>query len=108
MCVCEYNCNQLFCCFTNRAFGVKAIGFIFFVVHFLTLVLPVYEIQNYRNNVTLYENATFANISMFQNGGYETFLVFAIIFFLVGIVTSVILVWATMQVGVLMIASKCT
>ncbi len=98
MCICEYDCNQLFCCFKDRKMGVKAIGFFYFVVHFLSLVWPVYEIQNYRSNVTVFDNTTFGTVPMFQNGGYEKFLVFTIIFFLVGLVCSVILVWAAMQV----------
>jgi hypothetical protein len=98
MCICEFDINQLFCCFSNRPAGVKAIGFLFFVLDFVSLIWPIYEINHFRSNATAYENTTFIDIPMLQNGGYEKLLVIGVIFFLVGIVCSVILVWATMQV----------
>ena len=66
------------------------------------MIWPVYEINAFRANQTWYENTTtFTNITLLQNGGYENLLVFGIIFFLAGIVCSAILVWATMQVHII-------
>ena len=97
--MCEFNTNLLFCCFTDRPFGVKMIGFLYFCLHFLGLVYPIYELNVVRSNASAYENATFfEDIPFLQGGGYENLLVFGIIFFLVGIVCSAVLVWGTMQV----------
>ena len=94
-----FSTSNLFCFCTDRSTGVKVVGFLYFVWHFLELIWPVYEINVFRANQTWYENTTtFANITLLQNGGYENLLVFGIIFFLAGIVCSAILVWATMQV----------
>lgn len=98
MCVCDCNLNQLFCCLDNRPLGVKAIGFFYFILHFLCLIWPVYEINHYRGNTTAYENSTFVDIPLLQNGGYEHLLVLGIIFFLVGFVCNALMVWATTQV----------
>ena len=94
-----FSTSNLICFCTDRSTGVKVVGFLYFVWHFLELIWPVYEINVFRANQTWYENSTtFANITLLQNGGYENLLVFGIIFFLAGIVCSAILVWATMQV----------
>ena len=97
-----FSTSNLFCFCTDRSTGVKVVGFLYFVWHFLELIWPVYEINVFRANQTWYENSTtFANITLLQNGGYENLLVFGIIFFLAGIVCSAILVWATMQVHII-------
>ena len=54
--------------------------------------------DSFRSNETIYDNSTFVHIPILQDGGYEQFLVAAILFFLVGIVCNAILVWAAMQV----------
>ena len=96
MCACST--NQLCCCFSDRPAGVKIIGFLYFVLHFISLIGPIYEINVFRSNVTVYENTTLGDIPFLQNGGYEKLLIIGIIFFLSGIVCSAVLVWATMQV----------
>ena len=97
-----FSTSNLFCFCTDRSAGVKVVGFLYFVWHFLELIWPVYEINAFRANQTWYENTTtFTNITLLQNGGYENLLVFGIIFFLAGIVCSAILVWATMQVHII-------
>lgn len=97
MCICEYDCNQLFCCWYDRASGVKAIGFFHFVLFFGALIWPVYELNNYRSDPLPYTNGTFVDVAFLKNGGYESLLVAAIIFFLVGLVVSALLVWAATQ-----------
>ena len=94
----DFDLNQLFCCFSNRLAGVKAIGFFGFVIDFLCLIWPIYEINYFRSNETIYDNSTFVHVPILQDGGYEQILVAAILFFLVGIVCNAILVWAAMQV----------
>ena len=98
MCICDFDLNQLFCCWANRLEGVKAIGFFYFVAHFLSLIWPIYEINDYRTNSTAFDNSSLAEIPFLQNGTYEQLLVFIIIFLLVGVVCSASLVWAAMQV----------
>lgn len=98
MCICDFDLNQLFCCWSNRIAGVKAIGFFYFVANFLGLIWPIYQINYYRNNSTAVDNTTLVHIPFLQNGTYEQVLVFAIIFLLVGVVCSAALVWAAMQV----------
>ena len=95
----DFDLNVLFCCWTKRGLGVKAIGFVYFVAHFLSLIWPVYELNHFRNNETIYSNSSlFEHVPIFANGGYEQILVAAIIFCLVGLGCNALLVWATMQV----------
>ena len=98
MCICDFDLNALFCCWSNRIAGVKAIGFFYFVANFLSLIWPIYQINYYRSNSTAVDNTTLVHIPFLQNGTYEQLLVFAIIFLLVGVVCSAALVWAAMQV----------
>lgn len=96
--MCDFDLNQLFCCWTNRQLGVKVIGFFYFVINFSFIVWPIYEINYFRSNDSVYDNTTFVQVPMLANGGYEQLLVANIIFFLIGIVCSAMLVWGAMQV----------
>ena len=85
--------------FTNgNCFLQKFIGYWMFVFSKLFSCKEVPDC--FRSNETIYDNSTFVHIPILQDGGYEQFLVAAILFFLVGIVCNAILVWAAMQVRV--------
>ena len=65
----DFDLNQLFCCCSNRLAGVKAIGFIGFVIDFLCLIGPIYEINYFRSNETVYDNSTFVHVPILKDGG---------------------------------------
>lgn len=91
--------NQLFCCFSNRQLGVKIIGFFYFVFHFLSLIWPIYELNDFRLQGQNENGSAFVELPIVQNGAYEQLLVVGIIFLLVGLIVSALLVWAAMQVN---------